>query len=325
MMVINPNDVLGRDARVTVICNPISGARNAGQILSRALRVMTEYGWQVDMQLTAQAGDAKRLATQAREQGQDLVMVAGGDGTLNEVTNALVNSPVVLGTLPTGTANVWARQMGLPVLLVATAQQLAEAARLQCAGRVRTIDVGRADDRYFLLWSGIGLDAEITAGVEPRSIRLKRLGIIGYGAKALWIGLRYRGIRMSVHIDDRRVKCRALIVLISNTQLYGAFVRAAPAAILDDGLLDIGIFKGRDFFEAIGHAVALLLGRARRPQVIYLRGQRISVSARRQVHVHVDGEPIGYTPITFEVVPHALRVLVPMSAPAALFTTPSEV
>jgi diacylglycerol kinase (ATP) len=312
--------MLDRNLRATVIYNPMSGTLNAEASLPGALAVLRSAGWQIDVQATTRAGDAGRLAAQARDQHQQVVLIVGGDGSLNEAANALANSEVALGVLPSGTANVWARQVGLPVPNPLLPNRLAEAARLLLAGSIKPIDLGRARDRYFVLWSGIGLDAEVTATIEPRPKWSKRLGVISYSVHALFTLLSFRGTRMTVIVDERSVKCRALMVLISNAQLYGGIAEITPEAIMDDGILDVRIFKGDSFFQALWHMLRVILRRtAPHPRLIQARGRRISVVTRRKCYVHVDAEPCGQTPITIEVAPKALQMIVPASAPRSLF------
>ncbi len=317
--------MLERNLRATVIYNPMSGTLNVQAMLPGALEVLHGAGWQIDVQATTKSGDAGRLAAQARDQGQPIVLVAGGDGSLNEAANALAYSEVALGVLPSGTANVWARQIGLPVPLPLRSDRLAEAARLLLEGSIRPIDLGRARDRYFVMWSGIGLDAQVTATIEPRPAWVKRLGVISYSLHALVTAVQFRGTRMTVTVDQQRIQCRALMVLVSNAQLYGAIAEITPEAIMDDGWLDVRIMKGDHFFQALRHGLRFLLRRrSPDPELIELRGQRISVTARRPCYVHVDAEPCDRTPITIEVAPKALKMLIPTTAPASLFVTDSN-
>ena len=314
---------LGPGTRATVIYNPVSGTHNIGAALPGAVTVLRERGWQIDVQATQCAGDLQRLAAQARDRQQDVVLVAGGDGSINEAANALATSNVALGVLPSGTANVWARQIGVPVPLPLYPQQLLDAARSMAEGVVQPIDLGRANGRYFVLWAGVGLDAHVTAQIEPRPPWVKRFGIVGYTWRAFWIATKYRGTRMTITIDQREVKCRALMVLISNAQLYGGIVKAAPDALLDDGWLDVSIFKGGSFHEALRHVLLFLLQRtAQDSEVILSRGQHLTVRAKRPCFAHVDAEPIGQTPITIEVAPRALNVIVPRQATALMFVNP---
>jgi YegS/Rv2252/BmrU family lipid kinase len=312
--------MLDRNLRATVIYNPMSGTLNVEATLPGALDVLRSAGWQVDVQATTRAGDAGRLAALARDQQQQVVLIVGGDGSLNEAANALAHSTMALGVLPSGTANVWARQVGLPVPNPLWPDRLAEAARMLLDGSIKPIDLGRARDRYFVMWSGIGLDAEVTATIEPRPTWSKRLGVISYGVHAFFTMLNFRGTRMTVIVNEHSIKCRALMVLVCNAQLYGGIAEIAPEARLDDGLLDVCIFKGDSFFQALRHMLRFILRRRTPdPELIQLRGQRISVVARRKCYVHVDAEPCGQTPITIEIAPKSLQMIVPASAPKSLF------
>lgn len=310
----------GPGTRATVIYNPVSGTRNVAALLPAAQDALRAYDWQVEVQATQRAGDLYRLAAQARDQRQAVVLIAGGDGSLNEAANALAFSETALGVLPGGTANVWARQIGLPVPSPLIANHLVDAARANATGVVRAIDLGRAGTRYFVLWSGVGLDAQVTAQIEPRPPWAKRFGIVGYAWRAFWIAVRYRGTRMDIRLDERRIRGRALMVLASNTQLYGGVLRAAPDARLDDGWLDVAIVKGGSFRELVRHAWYYLRQRADVDTgVIRQRAQHIRVRAKRPCYVHVDAEPNGRTPVDIDVVPQALRVIVPANAPRDLF------
>jgi diacylglycerol kinase family enzyme len=139
--------------------------------------------------------------------------------------------------------------------------------------------------------------------------------------RALWHAAQYRGTPMTIELDEQPpLRERALMVLISNIQLYAGIVRPSPAARVDDGLLDVCLFKGTSFAYTVRHFASIALGRAAQdPQLINLRGRHIRVSARQPTAVHVDAEPIGVTPIDVQVAPRALRVIVPRAAPAALF------
>jgi YegS/Rv2252/BmrU family lipid kinase len=304
-----------------VIYNPRSGTHDVQACLPPALQVFHEHGWHVEVQATQRTGDVQRLAAEAGSGQYDVVVVAGGDGSLNEAANALAHTDVALATLPSGTANVWARQIGMPTPAPLYTAQLADAARAICGGLSRPIDLGRTNGRYFVLWSGAGLDAYVTSKIEPRPPWVKRWGAAGYGLRALWYALRYRGTPMTIELDDQPPRSdRAVMVLISNIQLYAGIVRPSPEARVDDGLLDACIFKGTTFAYTARHFISIALGQtAQNPQLIQLRGRHFRVSAKQPTAVHVDAEPIGVTPIEVEVVPCALHVIVPPTAPATLF------
>ena len=308
--------------RAVLIYNPRSGTHDVQSYLPLALQVFHESGWHVEVQGTQRAGDVQRFAANAVRDNYDAVLTAGGDGSLNEAANALAHSEVALAALPSGTANVWARQIGMPTPAPLYAAQLADAARAICTGFIRPIDLGRANERYFLLWSGAGLDAYVTTKIEPRPPWVKRWGVAGYGLRALWHAVQYRGTPMTIEIDDQPVlHDRALMVLISNIQLYAGIVRPSPAARVDDGLLDICVFKGTNFAYTARHFLSIAIGRsAQNPELINRRGRHIRVSAKQPTAVHADAEPSGVTPLDVQVAPRALRVIVPQTAPAALFS-----
>ncbi len=151
---------LGAHPRAMIIFNPAAG--QAGSLqgdLEASCDLLNEYGWQVELRPTQAAGDGTRIAREAAQAGYDAVIAAGGDGTINEIVNGLAGSQTALGVLPVGTVNVWAREIGLPLQPRATTEALLRT-------HVRSIDLGRAGDRYFLLMAGVGFDAAVVNEVR---------------------------------------------------------------------------------------------------------------------------------------------------------------
>lgn len=306
--------------KACLIYNPTAGPRDADADIQQVQDYLRQHGWQVELEVTHSAGDGVRLARRAAINHLDAVLVAGGDGTLNEAVNGLVGSRTALGVLPLGTGNVWAKELGLPTFTLTDPHWLLSAAHLMCQAEMRTIDVGRAGDRYFLLWAGIGFDAQVAGEVEPRDRPTKRLGILPYLVAGLHVSQAFRGERTTVWADGKFIRGRALLVVVSNAQLYGGVVRITPAAQLDDGFLDVCVFKGFGAQDLLAHVLGVFSGRhLRDPKVKFLRARRVQIEAIHPQPVQVDGEHIGSTPMTFQVIPAALKVLVPRTAPAALF------
>jgi YegS/Rv2252/BmrU family lipid kinase len=304
-------ETLPRDARALIVFNPIAGqAESFQQELAASVEVWREHGWRVTTQPTSASGDGTRIAAAAAGEDYDLVVAAGGDGTINEVVNGLAGTRTALGTLPVGTVNVWAREIGLPLQPRVAAIALTRAA-------VHQIDLGRAEQRYFLLMAGVGFDAAVVA--EVRSPEKRRLGIIAYALRAAKIALRYRGERVRLSLDGRRTAGRALLVVIGNSQLYGGVMRITAHAVIDDGLLDVCVIKGRTLRSAPLRALSILLRRYNTdPAIEYHRARSVLVESRHPMPVQVDGDRIGMTPMTFAVASGALRVLLPPDAPADL-------
>jgi diacylglycerol kinase (ATP) len=300
-----------------VVFNPTAGQADVlERELNDAADVWRNSGWQVELSPTTSAGDGSRLARAAAAQGYDLVVAAGGDGTINEVVNGLAGSSTALATLPLGTMNVWARELKLPLQPLAAAEAMLE-------WQVRPIDLGRAGDRYFLLMAGIGFDAAITAGVKTAEKR--RLGALAYVLRGIEEALNIRGARARLILDGRSIKGRVLMVVVGNSQLYGGLVKITHRASIDDGLLDVCVIRGDSFFSALRHAVAILSRRhSRDPEIEYYRARSVQVIARPRLPVQVDGDAIGETPMTFQVAPGALLALLPPHPPEDLVRQPAE-
>ena len=297
--------------RVLIVFNPTAGNASVQQReIAIAASTWRELGWSVALQPTACSGDGTRIAREAAAAGYDVVVAAGGDGTINEVINGLVGTQTALATLPIGTVNVWARELKLPLQPRAAAEALGSAV-------VRSVDLGRAGDRHFLLMAGIGFDATITEQVQPEEKR--RLCPFAYVLRGFGLIGRMRGTRARVVVDGREITGRVLWIVVGNSQLYGGVIKITHRASMDDGLLDVCVIKGDHLYTAPLHVLSLLLRRPSiDPEIEYYRAHRIDIQTRRPLAVQVDGDLIGHTPMTFEVVPGALRVLMPAQVPDGL-------
>jgi diacylglycerol kinase (ATP) len=302
--------------RTMLVFNPNAGQADAlERELTAAATVWREAGWLVDIEPTRAAGDGRRLAQQAVEQGYELVVAAGGDGTINEVINGLAGSATALAPLPLGTMNVWARELRLPL-------QPRQAAEALLTWQPRPIDLGRAGERYFLLMAGIGFDAAITAGVGAQEKR--RFGALAYVFRGIEQTVNLRSARARLVIDGRPLRRRVLMVVVGNSQLYGGLVKITHHASIDDGLLDICVIKGDNGLSAVRRLIAIIRRRqSRDPEIEYYRARSLQIVARPPLPVQVDGDPIGVTPMTFEVVPGALRALLPADLPENLVQQPA--
>lgn len=294
--------------RAVIIFNPFAGqATGLAQELDAAAQVWRDQGWYVELQPTTAAGDGTRLARLAVEQQCEMVVAAGGDGTINEVVNGLAGSATVLAALPLGTVNVWARELRLPL-------QPRAAAEAMLTWKARPIDLGRAGSHYFLLMAGIGFDATITSEVRPEEKR--RLGALAYVLRGLEVALRIQGTRAWITLDGKKIRSRVLMVVVGNTQLYGGMVRITRRASIDDGLLDVCVMQGDGVFSGLIHAFSILRQRySLDPEMEYYRARRVRIVTRPSLPVQVDGDTIGQTPMTFEVAAGALQALMPAILP----------
>ncbi len=275
--------------KLFVIFNPVARGEKARHV-RRLLEARTNS--HVVLAPTQSAGDATQLAARAVREGYSVVVAAGGDGTINEVVNGLGQADVALGVLPTGTVNVFARELGLP-LDVEAAWSVVE------RGNTRQIDLGSAaangTSRYFVQLAGAGFDAR---AVAQASWELKKkIGPLSY----VWAGLSALNERPPLPA-----------VFVGNGRLYGGEFVLFPAAQLDDGKLDVCVFENRGVWTMLRHAWAVWRGKhTQRAGVRYFQTASFTPDLDRVFPVELDGELAGQTPVTFSVIPRALRVIVP--------------
>lgn len=306
----------GTSARVRIIANPYSGALQvpgAMEDLQAVLARLGDAGLPAELCLSERPGHATELAREAVRAGMEIVVAAGGDGTINDVIQALAGHATALGVIPLGTVNVWAREVGIPMDPWLAADVLVRGAR-------RRVDLGRAGARYFLMMAGIGFDAEVARRVEAG--HLKRLGLkmLGFVLAAGALALTERPARIQIRREGQRRATSALMIIIGNTRLYGGALTFTPQAVADDNWLDVAIVGGGGLLYRMGVLLRALLRRpVRGPRVRYTRVRSIRVESEPPLTVQVDGEVVGKLPMTFGIEAQALTVVVPRNAPNPLF------
>lgn len=290
--------------RLLLIANPVAGKGRCERLIDQFVREMKLRGYQLETFVTRSAGEANR---RARDIDPDIgtLVVAGGDGTLNEVVNGLSNpSRVPIGLLPLGTANILAHELAVPKKPVAVAQAIEE-------GRVRWLDMGLANDHRFLMVVSAGIDAMVTA--EVRRTRGKKLGYWGYVMPVFKALARYRVPKLSVEVDEQKA-VRGGFTLVSNTKNYGGIFTFADRARCDSGYLDVCVFPKGTFFALLRYYFAALRGRvSRETDVNYLTGKRVRIESHQPVAVQVDGDPSGTTPVLIDIIPSSVPLIAPQS------------
>lgn len=286
--------------RSLVIVNPIAG-RGAGQacleLIGRGLR---ERGFSTVYAVTSQAGDAREAAS-ARAEGCDLVVVIGGDGTLNEVANGLeADRPLAL--FPLGTGNVVAKELHLP-------RRVERFTDMVARGRVQQLDVPAANGRRFLAMLGAGLDADVAAELAARRKGTTRMAF--YLGPLLKCIVRRRPPQIEVSVDGAPPAVSAGFALVSNTRSYGGPFRIAPQARPDDGLLDVCLLHRGGLLPYLRALLAFTLRCARLSGAQYLRGRTVRLASPEQVRYQVDGDVAGVLPVTIGLHARKLTFVVP--------------
>ena len=305
--------------KAMLIYNPAAGQRGTERELQEAMRYLEGRGWQIAWRQTRGTGDATTYAREAAATGYDVAIAAGGDGTIGQVVNGIAGTDTSLGVIPLGTGNVWAREVGLPISTPLYQDSVQDAAKVLAEGQTRLVDVGKVNGTYFLMWVGVGFDAEVTAEVDGRPEVKRWLGQLFFIVTALTMALNLKGTRAAITLDGEKLNQRVLLIVISNIQLYGGIMRIAPLASLNDGLLDICVFQGYSGLVAYFYFASIMLGlHTRNPEITYHQGRRVTLETSRPLPVHADGDIIGKTPVEIEVVPACLRVIVPRRLSHAL-------
>ena len=330
-----------------LIYNPSGGQVVVRHELNDVVAFLCRYGWSVTLRETSKPLEATELARDAVTRGAKAVIAAGGDGTINEVANGLVNTDVGLGVLPVGTTNAWALQMGIPALnpllpatpaakMIAALEEkaarplpanyyrkvLLDAARVIVEGHTVAVDTGELSGRHFLMWAGIGFDAAITQSVPLWEKRA--LGSWAYVFPAIESIHKYSGTDVCLNLDGKVIRVSTPLIVVSNIQLYGGMIAIGARACLNDGKLDVCIFKGGGFLTFVRQAVKLLSHRhLQDPDVEYHQCHEIVIESARSLPVHIDGEPFAETPVIIRTMPSALNVIVPKTASVNLFGPPT--
>src|SRR5213593_2736323 len=294
-----------RSRNVQLILNGKAAGNDA---LQTAVERQRAAGHSIEVRVTLEKGDARRFVAEAGE--VYLLIAAGGDGTLNEVVHGLMDLPTVarhvLGVVPLGTANDFATGCGIP-------RDPEQALALCTKGREVLIDVGKANEHWFLNAASIGFGAEITATTPPELKNL--LGPAAYAVMGAILATNVHHYRGRLTLPDREIAGSGPVAIVGNGRQAGGGIQVTPRARVDDGLLDV--LSVRDI-----PALALLTA-ARELQELSPDGEYISywqtpwaeVHTEEAIPVNLDGEPVQFSSVRYEAVPRAIRLIVPPNCP----------
>ena len=232
----------------------------------------------------------------------DLVIIGGGDGTLNSAIDGLFATGLPLGILPLGTANDLARTLGLTTNLVEACQVIAN-------GKTMQIDVGKVNDKYFFNVASLGLSVEITQKLTQAAKR--RWGILAYAATTLQVIWQSRPFRAEILIPGETLRVRTIQIAIGNGRHYGGGMVVAADAAIDDQRLDLYSLETKQWWQILALLPTMRRGNhAMLPGVRVLHGQEFEIRTFRPRPINTDGEITTHTPARFSVIPKALKVFV---------------
>jgi YegS/Rv2252/BmrU family lipid kinase len=305
-----------------LIYNPVAGRYPSRMLTERAAKVFRQYGWGVEIKTTRDGSHIPKLARQAVQENKDSIIIVGGDGSINKVLPGLIGTETALGVLPAGTSNVLAQELRLPGLSWTRWLALEESAHRLARGSIRNVDIGLCDDKYFLLWAGIGLDAFIVHRIEPGKQWHKNFKIVSYAADAVWSASRWEGVNLRIELNDDIFEGQFMLAVVSNIRLYaGGLATLSPNSLLDDGLMELWLFDGQSLEDVLQQAWSLWSGKhVDSNRVKCLPFNKIQLESDTPIYIQMDGEPeVGGERVAIEVIPQELKVLIPDQSSQSLF------
>lgn len=296
-----------------VIVNPVAGANSTHRKWPRLSQLLKYVGLSFDYEYTEGVGHAMELAKTAVGGGYQYVVAVGGDGTVNEVANGILNSPgagsTTLGVVSTGTGSDFARSVGIPRNYVSACSSLTSSRRLLIdVGIVEYRSKGQTLRRFFVNAAGVGFDAAVVEATE----RLPKYfgGTIPYLAGLLRALCGYRNKSVVLRIGDNVEATRVLSVMVANGGYLGGGMHVAPEASLNDNLLDVVVIGDVGKFDLLKSLPMVYKGtHGTHPKVSMEKAANISVESLERVLVHADGELLGEGPASFWLVPGALSIV----------------
>lgn len=294
--------------RAHLVVNPSSGRELATQSAATIRERLGEHYTAVDVSVTQGDGDACLAAVQAVRDGCEAIIVAGGDGTLNEVFNAVVAEGaidrVTFGIVPMGTGNDFSAALGIPPEIDAALQVISR-------GRTAAVDVGIVNGRAFLNTSGGGFIAEVSIAVTPQ---LKTIaGRLAYLVGGTQVLMEYEPVRATVTAepDGIRIGLGLYAFAVCNSPMIGGGRLIAPRALIDDGLLDVCLIEAMSSLEFVALARKVAGGdHVSDDRVRYLQASHVRIELEHEIHVNTDGEVFPATVCDYTVLPRAATFLV---------------
>jgi diacylglycerol kinase (ATP) len=307
--------------RLTIIFNPGAGRGRARRALAEALEVLRRPGVALEVQESRNSEELVEFARRAREEKPDIVVAAGGDGTVHFILQGLVGSEIPLGFLPVGSGNDFARGVGVPreprkaaeVILLGKVREI-DLARVTAAGNAIPARGARFDDRnqsaVYACIAGAGFDSVVTRFANEHVRRIA--GPVGYAWSILRCLYSFRPQPLELRSDRRDFSGEVVLAAVGNNVSYGGGIRMTPRAQMDDGLLDVCIVPAMGRLELLRWLPGVYRGRhLAHPRILYFQARDVELSSTARMELFGDGEFIRELPARISVIPRGLRVLAP--------------
>ncbi|TET44883.1 diacylglycerol kinase family lipid kinase [Candidatus Aerophobetes bacterium] len=303
--------------KTKLIVNLVAGRGKVKKLLPAVQRKLKEEGIEYDLVFSRDCGQAKIFAQQAKEAGYRRIIVCGGDGTVSEVINAIVKTDIALGIIPLGIGNDLARNLGIK-------KGIDFACHVLKHGEIKKIDVIKVgENKYYGGVGGIGFDAEVVSFVNRWKKFIPAMFIYPFYIGAIMMEIAVlRPQKVRIKYDENSFSGKVLMVCFGNTGSYARVIKISPFALVDDGLLDICIVKEigelkivilffRSFIKALPFWLPEVKIYEEIPGVEVYQARKVYLESDTSLPFHGDAEIISRTPLCLEVVPEALKVIVP--------------
>jgi YegS/Rv2252/BmrU family lipid kinase len=291
-----------RPKRIVFIVNPKAGTNLQKHIRESVDKYLNHRKFEYGFRFTEKPEHAKELAQEAIAEGYEIVVAVGGDGSINEVASALLDTDVVLGIIPAGSGNGLAMHLGY-------GRDIDEAIKKLNTAEEQLIDIGMMNGRPFINLAGVGFDGLVSNMVKGSNWR----GFIPYFLKSVEAGLKYTPRECRIEFDDKVLTEKCFIISIANGPMWGYNFQIAPDARLDDGFFEVVIMKEAPRWQYFAAVPSTLNGKIYDAEFVeHFTTSRVKISAPGKNYVHLDGEGLVLEDdLVFEIKPKALKILVP--------------
>lgn len=288
--------------KIRFIINPFSGTSGKATIPALVKEHLDHSKFEYEVTFTERAGHAIELAKEGVEQKVDFIAAVGGDGSVNEVAQSLINTSSALIVIPGGSGNGFAMHLGL-------GRNIIKAIEFINTGQVMAIDTCTVNNRFFINVSGLGFDARIAYKTKLN----KKRGFIPYFITSIREALKFKPQKLTIKIDQKTISGEYAAAVIANASMYGYHFTIAPLASMQDGIMDIMLIKKAPLYRYFFMIFRFLNRSLHKSKITEnLQGKSIIITSDESSYLHVDGE--GYKAeknLEFKILPKSLKVLAP--------------
>lgn len=306
--------------KTCVIFNPnagrlsnVAGVPVSKNLLFHTLNQMRVDEWDIIYQQTEKPEDIYLFSKEAVKDGFENLLIVGGDGSMGQASEALINSDTALGTLPAGSANVWAQQLGMTGLKITNLNALDLSMKKMINANRKKMDMGFVNKKSFLFWASFGFDARVVYEVENNR-GYRQFTELQYAREVIKKFYDWKGIELEITLDGQKISGNYSFAIITNIRQYaGGFVELSPNAIFDDGEMDLWLIKHKDISTTLMNISALLLGNHKdNPDIQKHSFSKLYISAEKELFYQLDGEPqVPLKKYEVNVKQKCLNVLIP--------------